>query len=63
MPPNRSIMARHSINSKTVDVEVPFFEVGDKIELDGQTLKMNYEPVHTPPLHPNCRCTISAVLD
>jgi hypothetical protein len=50
-----------------VDVSSNFFDQGDTLEVlldNGKTTKMtfDYGDVGYPPLHPRCRCTITAVL-
>ena len=39
-----------------------FFEKGDSFEVGGGVKKLDYEDIVTPPLHPNCRCTLVAIL-
>lgn len=54
-----------SVDGKTVNLNESFFEVGQAVdyEQDGETkqYEVSYETVQTPPLHPNCRCTIVPV--
>jgi len=50
------------LDGKIVDLEKPFFDIGDEytVKVDGknQTMRLDYETVETPPLHPRCRCAI-----
>jgi len=49
------------IDGKTVALGANFFEEGESLTVpDAGTLNFNYEPVLSPPLHPNCRCTLRA---
>lgn len=55
------------LDGKIVDLEKPFFDIGDEytVRVDGkdQTMQLDYETVETPPLHPRCRCAISAWME
>jgi len=50
------------LDGKIVDLETAFFDIGDEytVKVDGkdQTMRLDYETVETPPLHPRCRCAI-----
>jgi len=52
------------LNNKVISIEKSFFTQGSKytIDVEGgrQTMKLDYEDVESPPLHPRCRCTIAA---
>jgi len=51
------------IDGKTVALGSAFFNEGESMTVpDAGTLNFNYEPVLSPPLHPNCRCTLRAVI-
>ena len=60
------------MDGKTVALGEAFFEQGQSLDVVTGTdaegndttgsLKFDYEPVETPPLHPNCRCTLRAEL-
>jgi hypothetical protein len=44
-------------------IEQDFLQVGDSVTAaDGKTFVVDYDAVSGPPLHPNCRCTLSPVL-
>ena len=43
-------------------LDKPWFQVGDVFEVEGQRLKIGYEDVRYPPLHPLCRCTLLPML-
>jgi HK97 family phage portal protein len=56
------------MHGKTVRVNEVFFRQGETmsvVDQDGKTqqLKMDYEDVGYPPLHPDCRCTILPVVE
>ncbi len=55
------------LDGKVVDLETSFFDIGDEytVKVDGkdQTMRLDYETVETPPLHPRCRCAISAWME
>jgi len=55
------------LDGKIVDLEAAFFDIGDEytVKVDGknQTMKLDYETVETPPLHPRCRCAISSWIE
>jgi uncharacterized protein with gpF-like domain len=43
----------------TVELDQPFINQGDSVDYgDNQNFAVDYEDIETPPLHPNCRCTI-----
>jgi len=47
------------MNGKVVSLDSNFFEHGETyLGKDGGVIKFNLENIPTPPLHPNCRCTI-----
>lgn len=51
-----------SMNGKVVQVDTDYFKVGQSITLeDGSILRLNYENVGKPPLHPNCECALLPV--
>tara|TARA_S200002703_G_scaffold157676_1_gene166205 strand:+ start:624 stop:1481 length:858 start_codon:yes stop_codon:yes gene_type:complete len=48
-----------AVSTKMQSVDVPFFNQGDRITgVNGGVLKFDYSSVKSPPLHPNCRCTL-----
>jgi len=55
------------MDGKVVAVEENFFNQGDRFSIDWEedgrqyhrTMKLDYEDVVSPPLHPGCRCAIS----
>ncbi|WP_018130705.1 phage portal protein [Effusibacillus pohliae] len=56
------------MDGKVVGIDQVFFKVGDKLTVKDengqqQSLKITYEDVKYPPLHPNCRCTILPVVE
>lgn len=46
------------MNGKTIGLSDDFFTKGDIQEVNGQTLKLDYENVESPPLHSQCRCIL-----
>jgi len=50
-----------SMDGRIVGIRDCFFQRGTEHPLGG--LKFDYEDIEHPPLHPNCRCTIVAVLE
>lgn len=60
-----------SLNGKIVELNKPFVELGDRLEVTTtskagnpvtHTLKVDYEPMVGPPSHPNCRCVLLPVI-
>jgi len=51
------------LNGKTINIDKPFFPKGGSFSITAagkrQTIKLDYETVESPPLHPRCRCTVS----
>ena len=48
-----------AVSQKMQSIDVPFFSQGDSIVgTKGGTMKFDYDAVTSPPLHPNCRCTL-----
>lgn len=45
-------------DGKIIPIEDNFYDQGDDISADGQTMSLNYSDVESPPLHPSCRCYI-----
>lgn len=51
-----------TLDGKLVGLDENFANLGDNIEGDGDaTYAVDYENIGTPPIHPNCRCTIIPV--
>lgn len=46
---------------KTIDLGEPFLPVGGSYEVNDQVFTNDYDDIDSPPLHPNCRCTIIPV--
>jgi len=55
------------LDGKIVELEQPFFDMGDEytVKVDGksESMKLDYETVESPPLHPRCLCAISAWIE
>ena len=48
-----------AVSQKMQSIDVPFFNQGDSLAgRDGGVMKFDYDAVKSPPLHPNCRCTL-----
>jgi SPP1 gp7 family putative phage head morphogenesis protein len=50
------------MNGKRMVLGMVFFQQGDRLLEGEQQLKLDYEDIFHPPLHPHCRCTIAPVL-
>lgn len=49
--------------SGSQDIKTPFFTVGSTVTgAKGGTLAIDYADIKTPPLHPNCRCTLRPIV-
>ena len=59
---DRTCWACWPMQGKIVDLDKNFFNQGDSVTFgDGDskiTMKLDYEDVGAPPLHPNCRCVL-----
>lgn len=52
-----------SMNGKIVGLDESYFKLGQTITAeDGTTLKLGYEDINHPPVHPNCRCALLPVI-
>jgi len=53
-----------SLNGSVISLGSSFVPQGSSVQgSDGGTYKADYENVHTPPIHPNCRCTLIPVIE
>lgn len=51
------------LNNKTIDIKENFYDKGQTVSGNaGGKLPMDYRAMDNPPLHPNCRCFIQAVV-
>lgn len=50
------------MDGKILGLEKSFFDKGDHLTVDGQTIEFTKEAINYPPLHPRCRCTDIPVL-
>lgn len=51
-------------NDKIVPIDGVFMKLGESIPLpDGGVFKVDYQDISGAPAHPNCRCSVSPVLD
>lgn len=50
------------MEGKVIGLDESFFDKGDSLTVDGNTLKFDMLAVEYPPLHPNCACTTIPVL-
>ena len=44
------------MSDKEIAIEDNFYDKGDEMTVDGQTMSFDYDTVGGPPLHANCRC-------
>jgi hypothetical protein len=52
-----------SMSQKPHPIDEPFYNVGDRLTTSkGKILNFDYAAVKSPPLHPNCRCTLLPIL-
>lgn len=55
------------LDGTIISLEKNFFDLGDvstaKVDGKEQTLKLDYEEIDGPPLHTQCRCTVSAYIE
>lgn len=51
-----------SLEGKRIKVGKPFFKKGESLRVEGNTLDFDLLDIDTPPLHPQCRCTLIAVI-
>lgn len=56
--------AAEELKGKVIPLDEPFFEYGTVLvgAETGKSMVLDYEDVMTPPLHPNCRCSMQPVL-
>lgn len=45
-----------------VGLDEPFLSKGSTVEVGDKTMRLDYDDVGGPPLHPNCRCAVQPVL-
>ena len=51
------------MSRKAIGIEQPFFGQGDTLKSKtGRILKFDYSAIKSPPLHPNCRCTLLPII-
>jgi hypothetical protein len=50
------------MDGKVVDLDENYFNQGDELTVEGQTMTVDYADVGEPPLHADCRCTEIPVL-
>jgi hypothetical protein len=51
------------MSQKPHPIDEPFYNVGDRLTTSkGKILNFDYAAVKSPPLHPNCRCTLLPIL-
>jgi hypothetical protein len=52
-----------AMSQKPHPIDEPFYNVGDRLTTSkGKILNFDYAAVKSPPLHPNCRCTLLPIL-
>lgn len=52
-----------SMDGRRLGLGKEFFKKGDKLEIEGSTLDFDLLDIDTPPLHPQCRCTLIPVIE
>jgi len=53
----------NSLNGKVIELDATFAKNGQTLKAtDGSELKLTYEDISHPPLHPNCRCALLPVI-
>ncbi len=50
-----------SLDGVIVSLDSNYYSLGDVITADGKTMSINYDDVGSPPVHPNCQCTLIPV--
>ena len=51
------------MNGKVLGLDDNFFKRGDSYQgAQGGVIDLDYENVGAPPLHPNCRCTLTPIV-
>lgn len=50
------------MEGRTAGLDETYLEEGGRLQAGDSTMTFTYEPVAHPPLHPNCRCALLAVL-
>lgn len=56
--------AAKAFGKNGVGLDEPFYSKGDTISAGkAGTMKLDFDDVHGPPLHPHCRCAVQPVLD
>lgn len=53
----------NEMDGKIIELDGNFFEQGESFTVDEQTLTFDKYDVKTPPLHPQCRCTLIPIVD
>ncbi len=48
--------AGRKYGSTPIPLDTPYYNLGDTITADGKTMVIDYRPIMSHPLHPNCRC-------
>jgi hypothetical protein len=52
-----------SLDGAIIGLEEDYFGEGDVVSVEGASMALDYEDISAPPLHPDCRCTLLAVVD
>jgi HK97 family phage portal protein len=51
------------MDGKIIGVEKAFWDKGDVMQINGSKLSFEYDTIEHPPIHPQCRCTVVAVIE
>lgn len=58
----RTCPSCEEMDGATMPLDDPFFEQGSVHTIGGVEMNFDYEEIMTPPIHPDCRCTLLAIL-
>jgi len=59
---NRTCPQCESMDGATMPLEKAYFSQGETAEIAGTEQSFDYEEIQHPPLHPDCRCTLLAIV-
>lgn len=58
----RSCLWCSDLHEKTMGLGQNFYDLGETLTVNGQTMVFDYEDIQYPPAHPMCRCTLLPIL-
>ena len=57
-------LAAAQYGTQAIGLDDAFFALGSTLQVeDGRTMKLDYEAITAPPLHPHCRCSLIPVME